>query len=263
VASADRAPFFFKVVAGTGAVFLVVVIVALALASIRHGPVPTTLGEHVATLEATEREALAELCARAGISVEQLKLVRVWQNEIGATPMGIVIGGGEVRALHLSETVLADAHNLAAFPELASLWLDKNQLRTLPSLASLRQLRELNVRANQLVELPELPAGLEVLDAGDNQLRAIDSLSRVSSLRQLFLGGNRIESVEPLAGLRVLAEVDLDRNRLTTIEPLLRVMTLRRVYVRGNPLTEPKPSPTMRNGFLEIYADVETSRKAQ
>jgi Leucine-rich repeat (LRR) protein len=248
------APFFLKIAAGTAASFLVAIVFALGLASIQHGPVATTLQEHLATLPAGERNALDALCAHAGTTPDRLKLIRVWQNEIGTTPFGIAIRGGNVCALRLSGTALADAQHSVAFPELESLWLDRNQIVALDSLVVLRKLRELNLRGNSLSTLPELPAGLEVLDAGDNQLRVIDSLSRALSLRQLYVARNQIESVEPLANLRLLAEVDLDANRISSIDPLLRVMTLRRVYVRDNPLTGATPPQTMRNGFLEIYS---------
>lgn len=248
------APFFLKIAAGTGAVFLVVIVFALGLASIQHGPVATTLQEHLASLPAEERNALDALCSRAGTSADRLKLIHVWQNEIGTTPLGVAIRSDNVRALRLSGTALADAQETVAFSGLESLWLDHNRIADLNSFATLRNLHELNLRGNSLSTLPELPAGLEVLDAGDNQLRVIDSLSRAASLRQLYVARNQIESVEPLANLRLLAEVDLDANRISSIEPLLRVMTLRRVYVRDNPLTGTRPPQTMRNGFLEIYS---------
>ena len=251
---AGGVPFFLKVVAGTGAVFLGAVLLALVLASLRREPAATTLEEHLARLEAGERTALETVCARAGTTANRLQLIRVWQNEIGTAPLGIHIRAGRVCALRFSGTSLTDAREAAAFAGLESLWLDRNQLTTLPPLGRLRHLRELNIRGNTLAELPELPAGLEVLDAGDNQLSNIDSVRRAASLRQVFLARNLIASAEPLSRLRVLTAVDLDGNRLASIDPLLQVTTLRRLYVRNNPLTGAPPPPTMREGFLEIYA---------
>src|SRR5687768_5585853 len=124
-----------KIVAGTGAVFLVAVVLAIALASLRRGPVATTLEEHLATLDAGERAALETFCARGGTALSQLKLIRVWQNEISTTPLGVHIRSGRVCALRLAGVSLTEAGEAAAFPGLESLWLDRNRLTVLPPLA--------------------------------------------------------------------------------------------------------------------------------
>lgn len=239
---------------GTGVLFVAAIITALVLAAMGRKPLPATLANGLESLAPGERNALQKVCSEAGLTPQELTLIRVWPLEISKQPRAIVIEGARVRALRISGTSLADARAVAGLPSLEALWLDRNKLTAIESLGKLNELRELNLRGNSLASLNDLPKALRVLDAGDNALAGVDGIVSAIALQRLFIGRNQIRSAAPLAALRVLAEIDLDHNQLTTIDPVLEIKTLRRLYVRGNPLAVPPPL-IMRDGFLEIYAD--------
>ena len=89
----------------------------------------------------------------------------------------------------LSGNEISDLTDLPAFPNLASLELNRNQITDLTPLGNLTA-----------------PTKLTFLSLSDNQISNIKPLARFTGLTQLFLSVNNIRDLTPLENLTNLEE---------------------------------------------------------
>eukprot|EP00227_Mantoniella_beaufortii_P004742 CAMPEP_0197606866 /NCGR_PEP_ID=MMETSP1326-20131121/45943_1 /TAXON_ID=1155430 /ORGANISM="Genus nov. species nov., Strain RCC2288" /LENGTH=230 /DNA_ID=CAMNT_0043174855 /DNA_START=246 /DNA_END=935 /DNA_ORIENTATION=- len=164
---------------------------------------------------------LSDICKDHGAPTCNLAVVQLHLNCVGFTAIDECISNyPEVESLWLERNKVEKIEHLDALKRLRCLGLNSNLIARVEGVAHMKHLTMLNLCGNRLTRLDGLKTlkSLSILLVADNQLRSREDIAHLAecpSVQELDLGGNLIDDVgavevlEQMPELRILV---LERN---------------------------------------------------
>ena len=143
----------------------------------------------------------------------------------------------------LSGNEISDLTDLPAFPNLASLELNRNQITDLTPLENLTaptKLTLLSLSDNQISDITPLArfTGLTQLFLSVNNIRDLTPLENLTNLR---ISSNQVSDLSPLAGLTKLRDLHFVRNQVSDLSPLAGLTKLQYLFFPINQVSDLSP----------------------
>jgi Leucine-rich repeat (LRR) protein len=204
------------------------VVVAFCLLTLSASAVTVTFNS--APLEQAVRNALIDLGADPGPTIEDTELVGVGFTQLTASGLAIDDLEGlqyctDLQALDLSNNAITSISQLSSLTNLQSLRLHLNQISDISPLSGLTSLLYLDLGFGNPLE------GLDAIDPGTssaNQLTDLSALSGLTNLAYLNVAGNGgVTDLSPLSGLTSLQALWVGGSAsLTDLSPITSLPNL-------------------------------------
>jgi hypothetical protein len=206
------------VTAGLG----LMMVAALIFLALKSSPMPST-EEAIATLPESEKAAIAELCASAGIAPKDLRNVNGHDDRLFEFPLNkhaIYVREGHVRGLFLRDVPLSGVPDLSALSGLEVLRMPGCGLSTWPDLSGLKALQHADFSRQPLPSPPSgiFPPRIERIQIAGTNVTDLSSLSKIRSLKDLNASGAPVKSFDALLGLK-LDSLDLSNTQVSVLPP--------------------------------------------